>query len=134
METKGFCTAIVTEDYEKTLEFYTGLMGFKEIHHVDVPTGRICVIENGAGSRLEIMELKQVDLPEPIKGKPGFKALRTNVSDLAAAVDEFNAAGAKIVFGPVNTSTGKAVIVEDPNGVQITVMQHIKKEDRERSE
>lgn len=115
MTTKAFYTAINTADMEKTLALYTGHLGFRVAHEVKTPAGRIVVVENDSGARLDIMELPKA---------PGFHALRTNVDDVEAAAAELRAAG-YVVQDPMEISTGRAILVTDPNGVVIDITQHI---------
>lgn len=127
MKTKNFYSIIVAKDYEKTIEFYETL-GFSKKHEVSRPFGKVCVIENEAGALLEIMQQTSEDTPKELQMKePGFVGMRTNVDDIEAAIEEFKAIGATIITGPIEMSVGRGAIIRDPNGVQITVIQHIKK-------
>jgi len=126
MQTKDFYTTIATECFDESVKFYTDGFGFTVKHETKTPAGRMAVIENGSGAKIEIMEIKN-DVNIGFEMKTGLSSIRTNVDNLDEAEAEFKAKGYKIVKGPVNTSTGKAMFVEDPNGVKITVIQHIKK-------
>ena len=82
-----------------------------------MPLGEITVVENDAGARLDIMA---------VNGEVGFKAFRTNVDDVEATAKELREKGYE-VDGPVEITTGKAILVKDPNGITINITQHIKK-------
>lgn len=126
MKTKQFYSIVVAENFEKTLEFYRTL-GFRKTHEVARPFGRMCTIENEEGALLEIMEKTNEKAPSGTEMEvPGLAGVRTNVEDLDAAVEEFRTAGAKILAGPMEMSVGRGAVVEDPNGVRITVIQHIR--------
>lgn len=120
MQTKAFYTAITTGNLEKTLDFYVNLLGFHVAHNITIPQGgRIAVLENDMGAKLDVIE---------VPGTPGgFHALRTNVADLDAAVAELKAKNWEILGGPTDISTGRTILVRDPNGVLIDISQHIRK-------
>lgn len=122
MNTKAFYTAITTHELEKSLSFYVGTLGFHVTHRLAGKGGEVLVLENDEGARLDLIEAKD-------DGPVGFNALRTNVSDLDAAQREIEAQGWEIVAGPVDIATGRVLMVKDPNGVMIGIMQHIRKKD-----
>ena len=117
MKTKAFYTAISTHDAEKTLDFYVNILGFHIAHKLNLPLGEITVIENDAGARIDIMA---------VDGEAGFQAFRTNVDDLEAAEAELKEKGYE-VMGPAQITTGKTILVRDPNGLMINITQHFKK-------
>ena len=118
MKTKAFYTAITTDNADKTLNFYVGTLGFHVAHILKTPKGEITVIENNDGAHIDVIASQD--------DTPGFHALRTNVDDLDSAIAEFKAAGCEVT-GPVDISTGRAILVKDPNGILIDVTQHIRK-------
>jgi len=126
MQTKDFYTTVVTENFDESVKFYTDCLGFTVKHELTLPTGHVAVIENGSGAKIEIMEIKK-SVNIGLEMKIGLSSIRTNVDNLDEAEAEFKSKGYKIITGQVNITTGKAMIVEDPNGVKITVMQHIDK-------
>lgn len=119
MKTKAFYTAITTDNLEKTMEFYVVLLGFQVTHRIDTGENRIAVLENDAGAKIDVIEAKNAP--------GGCCAFRTNVNDIEEAAREFTARGYE-VKGPMEISTGRALLVKDPNGLTINVIQHIHKE------
>ncbi|MBQ0110644.1 MAG: VOC family protein [Oscillospiraceae bacterium] len=119
MQTKAFYTAITTDDMDATIDFYVGLLGFHIAHRLKTPTGVVMVLENDMGAKLDVYETDE--------RKPGLHALRTNVADLDAAVEEIKAQGYSVFAGPMDVSTGKSILIEDPNGIIIDITQHIRK-------
>ena len=69
------------------------------------------------GAKIEIMA---------IDGPVGFRAFRTNVDDVEVAAAELKAKGYELTES-VDTKTGKAIVVKDPNGLLINITQYIKK-------
>lgn len=119
MQTKAFYTAITTDCAEKTISFYVGLLGFHVAHILDGGEGMITVLENDRGAKIDVISTPGIP--------GGLHALRTNVDDLDAALAECQAQGCEIVAGPVELTTGKAIVIRDPNGVLIDITQHIRK-------
>lgn len=122
MDTKAFYTAITTRELEKTLAFYVGTLGFHVAHRLNGNDGEILVLENDAGAKLDVIEVKNAPA--------GFHALRTNVSDLDAALQEFETQGWEIVAGPLDIAAGRVLVVKDPNGILVDITQHIRKKDQ----
>lgn len=119
MFTKAFYTAITTHELEKTLSFYVATLGFRVTHRVKGEEGEMLVLENDEGAKLDIIETQ--DAPA------GFHALRTNVEDLDEAMDEIKAQGWEIVAEPVDVTSGRVLLVRDPNGILLSITQHIRK-------
>ena len=117
MRTKAFYSAITTADTQKTLDFYVNILGFHIAHKLNLPAGEITAVENDAGARIDVMS---------IGVEAGFHAFRTNVDDIEAAAEELKAKGYE-VKGPLEISTGKAILVKDPNGLTVNITEHIKK-------
>jgi len=123
MKVKSMYPIIVSENPEKTIEFYATL-GFEKKHDLTTKLGsHVYVIANGE-LEMEIMEAVS-DGPAPItKGLYGF---RMNVDDIDAATESVKKNGGTIVAGPFETAVGKNLMAKDADGNNITLMQHIKK-------
>ena len=120
MKTKSFYTAIGTNDLPRTLSFYVGALGFHVAHRMEMKNGgSVVVLENDDDAKLEIIEMKGPEV--------GFHALRTNVDDIELAEKELTESGYEIIAGPLEIAPGIALIVRDPNGVVIEIIQHIRK-------
>lgn len=127
MNTKQFYSIIIAKDYEKTVEFYN-MLGFTKKHENMRPFSKMCIMENEAKALIEIMEKTDEKAVDGVNMEiPGLMGIRTNVKDLDEAIKEFEDSGTTIVAGPMEMSVGRGMIVKDPNGVQITVIQHISK-------
>ena len=118
MKTKALYTAITTQDIEKTLAFYVGVLDFRVTHNLSGKAGMVVVLENDAGARLDVIEVKD----EPA----GLHALRTNVADIDAAIAELTANDCEILAGPMEIPAGRAILIRDPNGIPIYVIEHKK--------
>ena len=69
MKTKAFYTAITTQDIEKTLAFYVGVLDFRVVHNLTEGEGMSVVLENDAGARLELRRRARSRLggPQPLQ-------------------------------------------------------------------
>ncbi len=123
MKTNSLYPIIVSDNPEKTIEFYKTL-GFEQKHDaVTLKGSHVYVLNNGD------MELEVV---EQVKGGPadmpvGMYGMRMNVSDIDEAFKELQEKGCTIVAPPFETSVGKNMLIKDNNGINITLIQHIKK-------
>ncbi len=122
MKVKSMYPVIVSENPEKTMEFYETL-GFTKKHDLTTNMGsRVYIIANGD---LEI-ELMEAVKDGPYKYPAGLYGFRMNVDDINVAVETFKQNGGTILAGPIDAATSKLLIVQDVDGINITLMQHIK--------
>jgi len=123
MNTKSLYPYIITDKYEETLRFYTESLGFRMKHdHVRVDGGHIAVITNAAGNDMEIMEQLHAG---PEKLYTVSHGLRMNVDDLEAACRELEEKGCRVEGEIQDIPLGKIAVITDPNGMCITLIQHI---------
>lgn len=121
-------TMIRVGNLERSVAFYTKLLGMKEIRRTDVPDGKYTLVfvgydteENGA-SQIELTYnygVEKYDLGN------AFGHLAVSVPDVYAAAEKLRAAGAKITRepGPVKFGTTLIAFVEDPDGYKIELIQ-----------
>jgi len=123
VKVKSMYPIIVTENPEKTLEFYEAL-GFTKKHDLPTKPGtHVYVVANG-DMEMEIME--SID-NGPASMPAGLYSLRMNVDDLDAAAELVKQKGGTIVAGPFETFVGKNLMIKDADGNDIIFIQHIKK-------
>ncbi len=125
MKTTSLYPIIVTENVQETVDFYTGTLDYTVKHKVT--RGPICmvILENPKGCTIEVMQKPEKELLN-MKLNAGLHGFRMNVDDMDEAFAEFTAKGAKIIIQPTATTVGKNMVVCDPNGVLITVIEHQK--------
>jgi len=123
MKIKSLYPTIVTENPEKTMEYYATL-GFTKKHDLVTKMGsHIYVIANN-DLQIEIMEaVKDGPFPIPL----GFSGFRMNVDDINDAIEATKKNGGTIIAGPIETPVSINLITKDVDGNNITFMQHIKK-------
>jgi len=120
-------TMIRVGDLERSLAFYTGVLGMKLLRRHDYPEGRFTLAFVGFRSESEeaAVELtwnwdtKGYDLGS------GFGHLAVEVKDARAACEEMRRRGGKVVreAGPMKHGTTVIAFVEDPDGYRIELIE-----------
>lgn len=121
-------TMIRVGDLEKSVAFYTGPLGMKELRRRDVPEGKYTLVfvgyaEESTGAA--VIELTYNYGVEKYDLGGGFGHLAVGVPDIYATCDALRAAGAKITRepGPVKFGTTVIAFVEDPDGYKIELIE-----------
>ncbi len=132
--TKGFegarmlHTMIRVRDLDKSLDFYTRLLGMKLLRKKDYPTGEFTLAFVGYGSEDDatVVELTH-NWPrkEPYALGEGFGHLAIAVADIYGACERLAAEGVKIPRPPGPMKHGGSVIafIEDPDGYKIELVE-----------
>ena len=108
---------IIVENMEKSVKFYTEVMGFElDSQHNPVP-GAIITLLKGEG---DVM----IELIESTKYETGLYSVGMDVEDINTMVKELKSKGAKITMEPVPITVGMLAWLEDPDGVRIALIQH----------
>ncbi len=121
-------TMIRVKDLDKSVDFYTRLMGMKELRRNEVPGGRYTLsfvgFESNPG-QAEIELTHNWDQEKPYDVGNGFGHLAVGVPDVAAACEEVKAGGGKVTrpAGPVQHGTTVIAFVEDPDGYKIELIE-----------
>lgn len=123
MKVKSMYPIIVSENPEKTMEFYATL-GFTKKHDLITKMGTHVYVVANEDLEMEIMEAVS-NGPAPITA--GLYGFRMNVDDIDAAAETVKKNGGTIIAGPFEVETAKNLMVKDADGNNITMMQHIKK-------
>jgi lactoylglutathione lyase len=121
-------TMIRVKDLDKSVDFYTRLLGMKELRRSEVPAGKYTLAFVGYGdeSSTAVIELTHNwDQAEPYQLGGGFGHLAVGVPDVAATCERIKAGGGKVVreAGPVQHGTTVIAFVEDPDGYKTELVQ-----------
>jgi len=121
-------TMIRVFDLEKSLDFYTRLLGMSLLRKSDYPDGRftLAFVGYGAESETAVVELTHNwDQAEPYVIGSGFGHLALGVTDIYATCAELEQAGAKITRPPGPMKHGSTVIafIEDPDGYKVELIE-----------
>jgi len=131
MKINSLYPIVTTNDFLASLRFYTETLEFS-VKHAPMLEGRysVAVLENKDGLALELVEAAPLPCA-PSHGEPGLFGLRVNVANIDSAYAEFRQKGYEILREPEdmdnNNKITRAMLVKDPNGVILTVMEHIHK-------
>ena len=115
-------------DLEKSIKFYTELLGMRLLRRTDYEGGRFTLAFVGYGEERDtaVIELTHNwDQAEPYAIGSGFGHIAIGVPDAYAACEALRAAGAKITREPGPMKHGSTVIafVEDPDGYKVELIQ-----------
>lgn len=129
MSGKFLHTMIRVGDLERSIAFYTKLLGMKELRRRDVPEGKYTLAFLGYGTgnaegQGEI-ELTYNYGVEKYELGNAFGHLAVGVPDVKAACEAVRAGGGRVTreAGPVKFGTTVIAFVEDPDGYKIEVLQ-----------
>ena len=119
-------TMLRVGDLDRSIDFYTHVLGMKMLRRKDYPDGRFTLAFVGYGeeSANTVIELTwnwdtdSYDLGE------GYGHIAIEVDDVYQAVEELAARGGKVIrpAGPMNAGTTIIAFIEDPDGYPIELI------------
>ena len=120
-------TMIRVSDLDRSIRFYTQLLGMQLLRRQDYPEGRFTLAFVGYGGEADhtVIELTHNWDTDSYDLGTGFGHLALGVADIYAACAQLAEAGAKVVRAPGPMKHGSTVIafVEDPDGYKIELIQ-----------
>lgn len=121
-------TMLRVRDLEKSLDFYTRLLGMRLLRRKDYPGGAFTLAFVGYGKEAAtaVIELTyNWGRTEPYSLGDGFGHLALGVPDIYAACEALEREGARIVRtpGPMQHGTTPIAFIEDPDGYKIELIQ-----------
>lgn len=112
---------------ERSLDFYTRVMGMQLLRKQDYPDGRFTLAFVGYGPEAEtaVIELTHNWDTERYELGDGLGHIAVAVDDAHAACDRIRASGGKVVreAGPMKHGTTVIAFVEDPDGYRVELVQ-----------
>lgn len=122
-------TMLRVGDLERSVKFYTDMLGMTELRRRDVPDGKYTLVFMGYAANPEQAELELTYNygTESYEVGTGFGHLAVGMPDVAAACASIKAAGGKVTreAGPVKFGTTIIAFVEDPDGYKIELIQRV---------
>ena len=119
-------TMIRSGNLERSIAFYTEIMGMKLLRQKDYPKGEFTNAFLGYGDETEqaALELTYNWGVESYDMGTGFGHIAFEVDDVYEATAQIKAKGGKIIrdAGPMNAGTRIIAFVEDPDGYQIELI------------
>ena len=130
-DTSGFRllhTMIRVLDLDKSIDFYTRLLGMRLLRRQDYPSGKFTLAFVGYGDEKEhaVVELTyNWDQAKPYDLGTGFGHLAVGVPDVYGMCEQVTKAGGKVTRapGPVKFGTTVIAFVEDPDGYKIELIE-----------
>lgn len=121
-------TMIRVKDLKKSMDYYTRLLGMKELRNKDFPTGKFTLAFVGYGEEASntVIELTHNwDQAEPYQVGNGFGHFAIGVSDVAAACEFLAAEGVEIPrpAGPMKHGGSVIAFIKDPDGYLIELVE-----------
>lgn len=120
-------TMLRVGDLDKSLAFYTDVLGMKLLRRQDYPGGRFTLAFVGYGAEEEtaVIELTHNWDTDAYDLGSGFGHIALEVDDAAAACEAVRAKGGKVVreAGPMMHGTTVIAFVEDPDGYKIEFIE-----------
>jgi lactoylglutathione lyase len=109
-------------DLEKTVSFYTNVLGLKELRrHTSGRGSQLVFLKAPEGD--EEIEICKFDESGPIVVGPDLTHLAFEVDDLEKFAREVAAKGYPLSDGPHSTGTGKIAFVDAPEGYEIELIE-----------
>jgi lactoylglutathione lyase len=123
-------TMLRVGELERSVGFYTGLLGMKELRRAEVPAGEYTLVFLGYGDEAShtVLELTHNWGVETYDIGTAFGHLALGVPDIYGTCDKLRAAGVKISRepGPVKFGTTVIAFIEDPDGYKIELIEQKK--------
>ena len=112
-------------DLDKSVSFYTNVLGMKETMRRTLPSGTVIVMLNSGGeTEVELTYRSQGGTAAPPSRDVGLRHLAFFVSDIEAAVTTLKERGVQFYREPgPKGSWPRAAFFRDPNGADIELMQ-----------
>lgn len=121
-------TMIRVKDLDKSMDFYTRLLGMQELRRKDFPTGKFTLAFVGYGDEANntVVELTHNwDQAEPYDLGDGFGHLALGVKDIYATCEALAKEGVSIPrpAGPMKHGGSVIAFIEDPDGYKIELVE-----------
>lgn len=116
---------IIPADFNKTVSFYTDVLGFtvKERRKIDMPPMEEIAFLDLGGTLVEVISVTN---PTPASGNPwqiGYPRIALEVDDIEGTVEYLKLKKVKITLDPVNIGNAVRATFDDPDGLPIEIKQ-----------
>ncbi len=119
-------TMLRVGNLEKSIRFYTEILGMKLLRQKDYPEGKFTLAFVGYGDEKDnsVIELTHNWDTDHYEMGNGFGHLAIEVDDVYAACDKIKLQGGNIIreAGPMNAGTTIIAFVKDPDGYEIELL------------
>lgn len=119
-------TMIRVGDLQRSIDFYTRVLGMDLLRQKDYPDGEFTLAFVGYGDEADhtVIELTHNWDTDSYDMGSGFGHLAIEVDDVYQATDQIRSLGGKILrdAGPMNAGTTIIAFIEDPDGYPIELI------------
>lgn len=119
-------TMLRVGDLDKSITFYTDILGMTELRRKDYPDGKFTLAFLGYGDEANntVLELTHNWGVENYELGTAFGHLAIGVPDVYEACEKMKQMGGKIIrdAGPMNAGTTIIAFLEDPDGYEIELI------------
>ena len=119
-------TMLRVGNLERSIEFYTRVLGMKLLRRKDYPDGKFTLAFVGYGDESEnsVIELTYNWDTDNYDLGSGFGHIAIEVDDVYEAVEELRSRGGKVIrdAGPMNAGTTIIAFIEDPDGYPVELI------------
>jgi lactoylglutathione lyase len=120
-------TMLRVGDLERSIAFYTEVLGMRLLRRKDYPGGRFTLAFVGYGDEADtaVLELTHNWDTSSYEIGSGYGHIAIGVDDIAAVCDQMRAKGGRIVRepGPMKNGTTVIAFVEDPDGYKVELIE-----------
>jgi lactoylglutathione lyase len=109
-------STLIVKSLEESVAFYRDVLGFSTGYHVDFPVGGITIMHSPEGVCVELIEAAQFPV--------GLYSIGTDVEDLDDTLACLKSKGCLPIGEIAETTVGRQVFIQDPNGVRICLIEH----------
>ncbi len=116
---------IIPRDFEKSIGFYTAVLGFVVKQRLKVaapPLVEIAYLELG-GTVLELMRVPDAACATTEPWSTGYRMMALEVEDLDQAIEYLAGKGVAITWGPVDLGKSRRAEIHDSDGFPIELRQ-----------
>lgn len=118
---------IVPQNLDKTLDFYTQIIGFKLISRRKMerpgsPIREIAFIGLG-DSKVELLSMENAASRSTFPAQVGYRSIAIEVENMDEAIKYLKGKGVEIAMEPMLLGTSKRAEIKDPNGLTIELRQ-----------
>ena len=119
-------TMLRVGDLDRSITFYTDVMGMRLLRRKDYPGGRFTLAFVGYGEESDttVLELTHNWDTQSYELGSGYGHIAIGVDDIVAVCDQIRAKGGRVVREPGPMKNGSTVIafVEDPDGYKVELI------------
>ena len=114
-------------DLERSIAFYTDILGMRLLRRKDYPGGRFTLAFVGYGDESDhtVLELTHNWDTSSYEIGSGYGHIALGVDDIVGVCDQIRAKGGKVVRepGPMKNGTTVIAFVEDPDGYKVELIE-----------